>query len=107
MTPQFWQSLAAIIAAFAAVIASLYAVITRPLLRTIKAELLAGRAEMASVEARIKTELVGMEAQIASVEARLKGELAAMEARLIKHATEGLNAHTERIVRLEERRFKG
>ena len=68
MNPQYWQAVAAFIAACAA----LYAVVTAPLLRTLKAEISASEARQKVLLTEIKTEMASMEARLnARIDTRL------------------------------------
>lgn len=60
MNPQYWQAIAAFIAACAA----LYGVVTVPLLRTLKAEISASEARMTVLLTGLNTEMVKMEARL-------------------------------------------
>lgn len=71
MSPQYWQAIAAFVAACAA----LYGVVTVPLLRALKAEIGLSEARMKLLVTELKTEIAGMEG-------RLKTEMVGMEARL-------------------------
>lgn len=81
MSPQWLQAGAAIIAAYAALFGGIWAVLTAPLLRLIKAE-------------------------SALIKAEIKAEMAAMELRLSERFADKLADHGERIRSLEERRFQ-
>lgn len=71
--PQIWQAIAAIIAAFAALIGGLYAVVTRPLL-----------AQMGTMQISIHAQLDDIKQRLARIETKL-------------------DSHEQRITRLEER----
>lgn len=82
MNAQYWQAVAGIIAAYAALFAGIWAVITRP------------------IENRFTDMTGNMTARFAEVTSALKR----IEDKLTK-IEEKLNDHGERITRLEERRF--
>lgn len=73
MTPQGWQSLAAVIAAFAALMGGLYAIVTRPLLKlfsSIQEEMRGGFSEVNGRLARIEAKLDDHEKRITTLEAQ-------------------------------------
>ena len=88
MTPTQWQAAAGLIAAYAALFAGIYAVVTVPLLRTIKSAVEAS-------EARLKAMITEVKLQMTETEGRLNQRI-----------SDKLNEHGDRITRLEERRFK-
>jgi hypothetical protein len=57
MNAQFWQTAASIVAAYAALFGGIYAVVTAPLLRVIKAEVAAAKAELKLEVAAAETRL--------------------------------------------------
>jgi len=78
--PQMWQAVAAVIAAFAALLGGLYAIVTRPL-----------ENHLNGMQNSIQGQLHGLQSQLNDITQRL----ARIEAKLDDHA--------QRIVRLEER----
>jgi hypothetical protein len=59
MNPQWWQAAAGLIAAYAALFGGIYAVVTVPLLRTIKSAVEAS-------EARLKLQMTEMEQRLSA-----------------------------------------
>lgn len=76
MNPQYWQAVAAVIAAYAALLGGVYAVMTRPLI-----------AHLSSIQT--------------SIEARLDEIM-----RRLERIEKKLDDHSERITHLEERKFR-
>ena len=69
MTPQMWQTIAATIAALAALLGGLYGILTVPLLRTMKAEIAASEARM---KLAMKEETNAINADIATLQSKVE-----------------------------------
>jgi len=82
--PQVWQAVAAVIAAFAALIGGLYAIVTRPLLNNQATMQTSLQAQMTGMQTSIQAQLNDIVAHLTRIEAKLDN-------------------HEQRITRLEER----